>query len=304
MVNGSLFRGVPRVFLQSHLDHFGRRSLQAEDTLLAVGKPNDCIYIILSGRLRIHLGSQKSEAIEMFGQGDCVGEMSTLLDDGQVSAYVIADTNCELLVIDRAVAWSLINDSQKTARNLLNILVERVRVSNRLFVESMEQKCGYSKNITIDDLTGLYSRQGMNSGFKRQIMRCTMDHESSTLMLLEVDHFQQFSKAYGNLGADQALRNTAQNILDCMRPRDRAARYSNERFAVLLPSTSLAEGHIAAERLRLNVSQSNVMTPNGDVLPPVTISLGVSESRASDTLEQLLMRAESALLQAKAAGRN
>ena len=269
--------------------------------MLAIGKPNDCIYIILSGRLRIHLGSPKSEAIEMFGQGDCVGEMSTLLDDGQVSAYVIADTNCELLVIDRAVVWSLINDSQKTARNLLNILVERMRVSNRLFVESMEQKNGYSKNITIDDLTGLYSRQGMNSDFKRQIMRCTMDHESSTLMLLEVDHFQQFSKTYGSLGADQALRNTAQNILDSMRPRDRAARYSNERFAVLLPSTSLAEGRIAAERLRLNINQSNVMTPSGDVLPPVTVSLGISESRASDTLEQLLMRAESALLQAKAA---
>ena len=266
-----------------------------------MGKSNDSIYVVLSGRLRIHLGSPKSEAVEMFGQGDCVGEMSTLLDDGQVSAYVIADTHCELLVIDRAIVWSLINDSQKTARNLLNMLVERMRVSNRIFAENMEKKNGYSKNIAIDDLTGLYSRHGMNSDFKRQIMRCNMDHEPSTLLLLEIDHFQQFNKVYGNLGADQALRNTAQNILDSMRPRDRAARYSNERFAVLLPNTSLADGHIAAERLKANVSQSNVVTPNGDILSPVTVSLGICESRASDTLEQLLMRSESALLQAKAA---
>ena len=120
LVNSPLFRGVPRTFLQSHLDNLGHRSLQAGDTLLAMGKSNDSIYVVLSGRLRIHLGSPKSEAVEMFGQGDCVGEMSTLLDDGQVSAYVIADTHCELLVIDRAIVWSLINDSQKTARNLLH----------------------------------------------------------------------------------------------------------------------------------------------------------------------------------------
>ncbi len=286
------------------MDNLDLRTLVAGETLLAPGQANDCIYIILSGRLRIHLGLPETEAIEMFGQGDCVGEMSTLLDDGQVSAYVIADTNCELLVIDRAVVWLLINDSQKTARNLLNILIQRMRVSNRIFVESMEQKYGYTRNAIIDDLTGLYSPHGMNKNFKKQILRCTMDHEPSTLILLEVDHFQQFNKLYGSLGGDQALRSTAQSILDTMRPRDRAARYSSERFAVLLPSTPLAEGHIAAERLRLNISRSNVMTPSGDVLPPVTISLSVSESRASDTLEQLFMRAESALLQAKAAAYN
>lgn len=268
--------------------------------MLAMGKSNDSIYIVLSGRLRIHLGNPETEAIEMFGQGDCVGEMSTLLDDGQVSAYVIADTDCELLVINRAVVWLLINDSQKTARNLLNILVERIRVSNRIFAESMEQRNGYTRNIAIDDLTGLYSRQGLDRDFKKQIMRCTMDHETSTLILLEIDSFQHFSRSYGNLGADQALRNTAQNILDSMRPRDRAGRYSNEKFAVLLPSTPFAEGSVAAERLKFNISQSRVITPNGDVLPPVTISLGISESRASDTLEQLFMRSESALLQAKA----
>lgn len=276
----------------------------AGETLLTPEKPNNCIYIILSGRLRIHLSLSESEPIEMFGQGDCVGEMSTLLDDGQVSAYVIADTDCELLVVDRAVVWLLINDSQKIARNLLNILIHRIRTSNRNFVESMEQKQGYTKNSIIDDLTGLYSTRGMSKDFKKQILRCTMDNESSTLVMLEIDHFQQFNKKYGTLGGDQALRSTAQNILDSMRPRDRAARYNGERFAVLLPNTTLADACVAAERLRLNISQSNVMTPSGDVLPPVTISLGLCESRASDTLEQLLMRAESVLLQAKAAGYN
>lgn len=272
--------------------------------MLAPGQPNDCIYIILSGRLRIHLSQSETEPIEMFGQGDCVGEMSSLLDDGQVSAYVIAETNCELLVIDRAVVWLLINDSQKTARNLLNILIHRIRVSNRAFVESMEKKYGYTKNSIIDDLTGLYSPSGMNKDFKKQILRCTMDNEPSTLILLEVDHFQKFNKKYGSLGGDQALRSTAQTILDSMRPRDRAARYSDERFIILMPSTPLSDGCVAAERLRSNISWSNVMTPSGDVLPPVTISLGLSESRASDTLEHLIMRAESALLQAKAAGHN
>ena len=304
MANTPLFRSVPRNFLRNYLANLGRRTLVAGETLLAPGQPNNCMYIILSGRLRIHLGLPESEPIELFGQGDCVGEMSTLLDDDQVSAYVIADTNCELLVLDRAVVWSLVKDSQITARNLLNILIHRIRASNRVFVESMEQKNGYAKNAIIDDLTGLYNPRGMGKDFKKQILRCTMDNEPSTLMLLEIDHFQQFNKQYGSLGGDQALRSTAQAILDSMRPRDRAARYSDERFTILMPNTPLAEGCIAAERFRLNISQSNVMTPSGDALPPVTISLGLSESRASDTLEQMIMRAELALLQAKAAGHN
>lgn len=304
LADSPLFRNVPRNFLRSHLANLSHRTLAADELLLTPGQPNNAIYIILSGRLRIHLGLPESEPIQMFGPGDCVGEMSTLLEDGEVSAYVIADTPCELLVVDRAVVWLLINDSQKTARNLLNILINRMRTSNRVFVESMEQKYGYTKNTIIDELTGLYSQSGMDKDFRKQILRCTMDNEATTLIMLEVDHFQQFNKQYGSLGGDQALRSTAQCILDNMRPRDRAARYSHERFTVLLPNTPIVDGCVAAERLRLNISRSNVMTPSGDVLPPVTVSLGVSESRPSDSLEQLLMRAESALLQAKAAGHN
>ena len=299
-----MFRSVPRSFLRTHLVKLEHRLLEAGDTLLEPSLPNNNIYIIVNGRLRVHLTLSEPEPTKMFGQGDCVGEMSSLLDDGQVSAFVVADTPCELLVIDHATVWLLINDSQKIARNLLSILIQRMRGSNRMMVESMEQKLGYAKNADIDDLTGLYSRRGMSRDFKKQILRCTMDHEYSTLLLLEADLFPQFVNQYGSLGGDQALRSLAQTILDSMRPRDRAARYRGEKFAVLLPNTHLADGSIAAERLRMNVSKANIMTPSGDVLPPITISLGLSENRAEDTLEHLIARAESAMLLAKTTGGN
>ena len=299
----ALFRNVPGNVLNSHISKIGHRKLAEHETLLSPGEKNNYVYLITSGRLRVHLDLSHSVPLTIFGPGECVGEMS-MLDDSRVSAYIIADSECEMLTIDHEAVWSLIDNSLDASRNMLHILSKRMRLSDQLFIDNLKRQMIYERYANVDELTGLHNRRWMNEMFERQMHRCAQSHEPGTLIMIDADHFKQFNDLHGHLGGDQALRAIAQAMLHCLRPQDLAARYGGEEFAVFLPQTLLKDAVNIADRLRTHISQATIAMPNGDILPSITISLGLSEIKAGDTLEQLVARADAALYRAKHAGRN
>jgi diguanylate cyclase (GGDEF)-like protein len=299
----TLFRNVPREMLSIHLGEISRKSFAAEETLLAPGQKNHRVYLIVSGRLRIHLDLSHSIPLTIFGPGECVGEMS-ILDDAKVSAYVIADTPCELLAIDHAAVWSLIDNSLDAARNLLHIMSRRMRLNNQLFIDNIKRQQTFEHYANVDELTGLHNRRWMNDMFEQQMQHCVLNHEPGTFIMIDADHFKQFNDQHGHLGGDQALRTIAQTMLRSLRPQDFAARYGGEEFAIFLPRTQLEDAYSIADRLRMQINQAAIVMPSGNTLPSVTISLGLSEICAEDTLERLIARADAALYRAKQAGRN
>ncbi len=101
------------------------------DVLIQAGQPNDFLYLILSGRLRIHLKDLTLAPIVMLEPGEVVGEMS-VFDRQPASAYVVAHEESRLLVLDRATIWSLIEIYPIVARNLLFVLAQRLRSGNAL----------------------------------------------------------------------------------------------------------------------------------------------------------------------------
>src|SRR5450759_3970736 len=68
----------------------------------------------------------------------------SMLGGAPVSAYVIAATDCELLAIDHAAMWELINSSHAAAHNMLNILTSRIRNTNQIVAENLGQQQGFS----------------------------------------------------------------------------------------------------------------------------------------------------------------
>jgi len=138
----SLFKKVRSSLLAAMLMKTSCIRLVAEQILLIPGRENSRIYIVLSGRLRAQLNVDDTKPIALFGLGECVGEMS-MFDDNQVSAFIIAATNCELLVINHADVWAILNESLQASHNMLNILANRMRSSNRILAESMEFLHGY-----------------------------------------------------------------------------------------------------------------------------------------------------------------
>lgn len=299
-----LFHGVPAELLARNLSQSNLRTLKAGEILLASGQANNQVYIIISGHLSIQTKESHVEPIVMLGEGECVGEMS-ILGDGHASAYVIAATDCKLLIVNYDALWKMIEGSHVAARNMLGILSKRIRIADQIIAENLEQQNGYTGVSVIDELTGLYNQQWMQKKFNRLLQRNLRNKIPCCIMILEMDDFEEYNYKYGLLGSDQALRDMAYNVLFCLRPDDHAGRYIGEQFAVFLPGASLPDVCAAAERLKVAISSSIVVLPSGDALPSISASLGISQAYFdNDTLDSLFARATEALQHAKESGGN
>ena len=292
--SATLFHGIAEPMLFQHLGNSERFPLAAGETLLTPGQVNDTIYIILNGRLCVQAKATDMEPIAILGSGECVGEMS-MLGAAPVSAYVIASTSCNLLAIDHSSMWALINSSHAAAHNMLNILTSRIRHTNEVAAESMEREHGYTSDALIDEITGLYSKQWMQTKVERHLLRNLVGKRHCCLMILEMDEHASFVELFGQLGGDQAIRNLAHTMLSCLRPDDQAGCHEGARFAIFLPNTSLPNACIVAERLMNDTERSMVVLPSGDALPAVTVSIGITAARNDDNPDKLFERATRAL---------
>ena len=302
--NASLFRGISHELLAPLLEKSKLIALKQGDKLLSPGIINEHVYIIISGHLSVQVTPSNLDGpIAMLAPGECVGEMSVLVDS-MVSAYVIATTNCQLLAIDYSAFWSLLNGSNEAARNMLNILVQRIRLGNEIVADSLLHHNHFPDNDIVDTLTGLYNHHGMHGKFGRLLHRCVVGNQPLCLIELEVDEPEKNRYSERELRDDQSLRTLAQTMLTFLRPDDYAARLIGRKFVVLLANLSLADACATAERLRTAISHVPIILPNGSTLPPFTISVGVSEALPNDTWNTLLARADIALERAINAGRN
>ena len=126
-----LWKGVELDSILDLLQDCPIKEFTGGDVLIQAGQPNDFLYLILSGRLRIHLKDLTLAPIVMLEPGEVVGEMS-VFDRQPASAYVVAQEDSRLLVLDRATIWSLIEIYPIVARNLLFVLAQRLRSGNAL----------------------------------------------------------------------------------------------------------------------------------------------------------------------------
>ena len=186
-----LFQKVKNSTLATMLANTTRVKLAAEQILLTPGQHNDRIYVVLSGRLRAQLNADDAKPLALFGIGECVGEMS-MFDDNQVSAYVIATTDCELLAIEHIEAWSVLNRSLEASHNLLALLANRIRATNRTLAEWQENAQSYGALNYVNPVTGIYNRHWLSENIGRLILRHTRNQQPCAFILLKVDNFGQF----------------------------------------------------------------------------------------------------------------
>jgi diguanylate cyclase (GGDEF)-like protein len=301
----SLFRGISPKALAPILEQSVLISLKQGELLLSPGVNNEHVYIINSGRMGVHLTlSNLEEPFAVLKPGECVGEMSVLVDS-EVSAYVIAITDCQLLAIGYSSFWSLIKGSNESARNMLNILVQRIRMGNEVIADTLLRDEKFSaKKTVIDRMTGLYNHHGIQERFDRMLQLRTIGKQPHCLVLLKVDETKSTQAGDRELGDEQPIHTIAQAIMTSLRQDDCAARLGGNTFAILLDNLPLSEACATAERLRAAVCQIPIRLPDGSSLPPVTLSAGVCKANEADTWSTLLTSAHQALDRAIHAGRN
>ncbi|MCF8197974.1 MAG: GGDEF domain-containing protein [Sulfuritalea sp.] len=150
-----------------------------------------------------------------------------------------------------------------------------------------------------DSLTGTLTRRALIDICEQEFERGKRKPRETSLLVMDLDHFKVVNDTYGHQVGDRVLVDFAARTKALLRRPDHLGRFGGEEFVALLPETSLDEAVIVAERVRAGVEQGDAK------LPTCTVSIGVAQSQPGDTtLDALLARADAALYQAKAEGRN
>ena len=162
--------------------------------------------------------------------------------------------------------------------------------------------------ISHDDLTGLLSGRSFFSELRREAARAKAEKRSFCVLMMDVDHFKNVNDTYGHLTGSKTLEEIGASITGIMRSGDAASRFGGEEFAAFLLDAQVAQGLVAAERIRVAI-EKRAFTLIRQGKPAghhyVTISVGVATfPDDSDDPIELVEMADSALYRAKREGRN
>jgi len=151
-----------------------------------------------------------------------------------------------------------------------------------------------------DSLTHIYNRLHFAHFLDAEIDKVKRYGGTFSIIFFDLDHFKDVNDNYGHLVGDGVLEQITKIVSSANRSSDIFARYGGEEFIVLTPETNLSGALIHAERLRNDIEKFNF-----DTIGHITSSFGVTEFIAeTDTVENLLDRADKALYIAKEFGRN
>lgn len=302
LAQSRLFDGVPVEKIRERLKPSGEITLRPGAVLLELGQSNAVVYLLVSGKLAIHIDPENTIPVAYVLPGECVGEIS-ILDDQAASASVIAVERSHLLMTNPDHLWELMRGEHAIALNMMHIFTERIRRNNAAILENLKMQAQLQAMSTIDPLTGLHNRRWMNEIYLRQIDRSARESKPLSIAVVDIDHFKSVNDTYGHLGGDQVLVQVARAMQQHFRPTDLLARYGGEEFCVLLPDTPLDMGAMALDRLRASLAEAELRLDEGASLK-VTISGGVAQWRDGWSLEDLIRAADEALYRAKREGRN
>lgn len=189
-----------------------------------------------------------------------------------------------------------------------NELLARVRtqIRRKRFTDRLRDSLQASMEMAVlDQLTGLHNRRFMDSRLASMFDESAMRARSLSLLVLDIDWFKSVNDSWGHDAGDEVLRDFADRVRSCTRGIDVVARMGGEEIVVLLPDTATQAAQAVAERIRERVENETFPIQGGIRRIQVTVSIGVASRKAGDqSSADMMKRADEALYQAKAGGRN
>lgn len=210
---------------------------------------------------------------------DLVLDLSPAVD-GQ-AAIVLRDALPQPVLADLSIAQQ--QYLAEVLRGQLALSLRRVTLFQQL------QQLGRT-----DPLTGCYRRWYGEQRLSELVQRGQM----LTVAMLDIDWFKRINDRFGHASGDHVLQAVGTAIRNDLRSGDLACRFGGEEFIVVLPVTGVAGAALVAERLRQRIARL------ADMPATVTVSVGLAALRLDESLSSLVNRADQALYQAKADGRN
>ena len=164
-------------------------------------------------------------------------------------------------------------------------------------IRSTLARLQHEKNI--DPLTQLRNRRALDAAAKQWLKHPSPS--SSCVLMCDIDHFKSINDTWGHAYGDHVLCQVADCLRSSTRSYDTLIRHGGEEFLILLPHTTADTAQSIADRIQQQLAQACYQLPNHE---KITISLGMTTLAPDEPLEQAIARADQALYQAKATGRD
>ena len=151
-----------------------------------------------------------------------------------------------------------------------------------------------------DPLTGLLNRRALEEMAGQEMARHKRDSTPLSVVIADIDQFKPINDRHGHSVGDEVLEAVAERLRQSFRESDLIARWGGEEFLCLLPNTTTAAAAAAIERFRADLRSRPIQTRVG----PLTISLTFGLTEVGEKLHEAIRRADKAMYQGKAGGRD
>lgn len=156
-----------------------------------------------------------------------------------------------------------------------------------------------------DGLTQLYNAKFIKERLDEEIKRGMIYQRPCSLILFDVDDFKAFCDKHGRMAGESVLKKIAKLISDEITAVDRAGRFGDDEFALVLPERSKKESRDIAEELKQKISELHIMKSESEGQISITVSAGVGENPIDGiSAKELIDKARGLIKQAKEAGKN
>ncbi|MBV2185245.1 MAG: sensor domain-containing diguanylate cyclase [Rhizobium sp.] len=175
-------------------------------------------------------------------------------------------------------------------------------------LRDLTERHGYQHELerlaNTDPLSGINNRRAFTNLAGKELARCQQAQDPVSVILFDLDGFKAVNDGYGHDVGDTVICEFAQILKSVVHSGDLLARWGGEEFVLMMPDTSVERCAVIADMVRRNVESLEFGTANGVSLR-ITVSAGVSTAAAaSESLDDLIRRADHALYAAKSSGRN
>lgn len=150
-----------------------------------------------------------------------------------------------------------------------------------------------------DDLTGAYNRRMMNEALAKALAELRRKGTGFTLVCFDIDYFKAVNDQFGHATGDRVLSELSKVVRTTLRNSDTFIRWGGEEFMIICYETEIEEALALVERIRLKIREHDFGLGRA-----ITSSFGVTKAERNDSVEAIAERADTALYQAKAKGRD
>jgi diguanylate cyclase (GGDEF)-like protein len=265
------------------------------DQPIGIITTKDAIQLLKSeSNLTLPVSAYMSSPVDTISEHATIKDALEFLQNHNYRRVVVVDDNGELIgaitqkeLISLTYSnWAkLMKDYQKELIEINSILQKRA--------EDFEEQASH------DNLTSLFTRNKFMELFILQYQTMISSKQPLSLLIIDIDDFKHVNDNHGHNSGDRVLKGVAKILYDHTRHIDVLGRWGGDEFILLLPTSDAKTSEMIAQKFHEAIGHYNQ-----ELSCSVTLSIGVTQIVAGDTIEKAVERADKAMYQAKESGKN